>query len=180
MPCSILRVGWAASRSSSTFARSERRPFFPSPRRGRPRRRVTLAAVAERPPTSGSYDKDLGKLRTRGLIDYPGKSLVALTDAGEELAIAPEHDPTLEDLQAAWRKCPAFEPRHVQIIDAAIDAYPGSLSRTELAAIVDRPETSGSFDKDLGKLRTMGLIDYPAKGHVKATELLFPAELLVS
>jgi hypothetical protein len=61
-----------------------------------------------------------------------------------------------------------------KILRAAIDAYPNPLTKEDLAAQVQASPTSSSFANNLSTLRTLGVIDYPGRGLVIATPLLFP------
>ena len=55
-----------------------------------------------------------------------------------------------------------------------IDRHPEAMHRTELATAVGNSATSSGFANNLGALRSLGLIDYPQRGQVAATALLFP------
>jgi hypothetical protein len=124
-------------------------------------------------PKSSSFANNLGALRTAGLIDYPGQGLVALSDAGRDLANRPAAPPTSEHLhQMIYARLPRPQ---AAILQALIAAYPESLSRQETADQAGASATSSSFINNLGALRSIGLIDYPAQGHVEALPLLFLA-----
>ena len=41
-------------------------------------------------------------------------------------------------------------------------------------AAVGVSRTSGGYFNNLGRLRTLGAIDYPQKGQVRAADILFP------
>ena len=60
------------------------------------------------------------------------------------------------------------------ILRLLIEAFPGPLERDNLAALAGVSAASSSFGNNLGALRTMGAIDYPRRGQVVATRLLFP------
>jgi hypothetical protein len=130
--------------------------------------REIVAWIAETSATSGSYRNDLGALRSAGLIDYPTAGMLVLTDAGAEATPALTRPRTRKDLWAAIG--PKLQPRHRAMIDALWNALPRS--REALAAQLGISPTSGSFRNDLGHLRTLGLIDYPAPGQVVLAELL--------
>lgn len=55
-----------------------------------------------------------------------------------------------------------------------IDRYPEAIDRTELAAAAGNSATSSGFANNLRALRSLGLIDYPQRGRVMATDLIFP------
>ena len=127
--------------------------------------RKIVAWFADTSPKSSGYEKDLGAMRTAGLIEYPGRGLVALTQAGGELANWPASPPTQAEFVAAIKR--KLEPRHGRILDGVL-AYQGrSIDRETLASDIGTSVISSGFQKDLGKLRTLGLIDYPKPGLVE-------------
>ena len=139
-----------------------------------PARKVTLALLALSSPTSSGYDNNLGALRTAGLLDYPQPGRVALTDAGRAIAAVPARRPMSEDLHRTLAGVlPA--PRW-RILEAAIAAHPGELARRQLAEQAQQSPGSSGFDNNLGALRSMGFLDYPRAGFVKATDDLFIPE----
>jgi len=56
---------------------------------------------------------------------------------------------------------------------AVLEAYPSSIGADELAAKVGMELSGGGFRNPLGRLRTLGLIDYPERGQVVALPVLF-------
>jgi hypothetical protein len=63
------------------------------------------------------------------------------------------------------------------ILDALLQVHPQALSREDLANQVGVSPKSGGYANNLGRLRTLDLIDYPTSGMVALTGLLFPAGL---
>jgi len=53
-----------------------------------------------------------------------------------------------------------------------------SPQKAHVAVFSNASPTSGSFANNLGRLRSLGLIDYRPAGYVVATELLFPKGLM--
>jgi Mn-dependent DtxR family transcriptional regulator len=145
--------------------------WFASIGHGAPER-TALAFMAEATASSSGFQNNLGALRTAGLIDYPASGLVALTEAGRELARHPAkprtnealHEHIFERLQPALRR----------ILETVIEIYPDRISRADLAADIGASASSSGFQNNLGRLRSLGLIDYPASGFVVATKALFP------
>lgn len=136
--------------------------------------RGNVAAIAGVSPKSSSFTNDVGRLRTLELVHYPAKGFIELTEAGRERAELPDSILSLEDLHEAWRRCGALRPAHIRIIDVVIENYPEPLTREQLADECGASIHSSSYSNDLGRLRSFGLIDYPAKGQVVGTRLLFP------
>jgi hypothetical protein len=140
-----------------------------------PASKDALAFLAGASSTSGGYFNNLGSLRSQGLIDYPSGGMVALTDPGRAMANEPDGIGTLSDLHDAVRqKIPAPMQK---IFDEAIRVYPRTLSKDQLADRIGVSPTSGGYFNNLGRLRTLGLIDYPSPGLVQATPIMFPEGL---
>ncbi|MEM9790635.1 MAG: DUF87 domain-containing protein [Planctomycetota bacterium] len=138
--------------------------------------RKLVAVVAGVSFKSSGFDKTMGNLSVRGLIEYPTLGAVALTDAGWSVAQAGEVL-TRDALVALWRANPVLQPRHTLFLDPVIDAYPDDLSVEALCEHIGRSVTSSGTDKTLGNLSAMGLIERPRAGHVRATPLIFPEAL---
>jgi hypothetical protein len=130
--------------------------------------REQCAFIAGRGSSSSSYDNDLGKLRTAGLITYPSGGTLSLTPAGQALVPSAKRF-TAAELYQGIRN--ALEPRQVAIVDALMKH--GGLARGELAKASGRGGSSSSFDNDLGKLRSLTIVDYPEKGSVDLTEWVY-------
>jgi hypothetical protein len=132
-----------------------------------------IAVFADQSPRSSGYTNNLGTLRTAlGLISYPQPGFVALTDAGKEAARSSQSIRSIDDLHQAWY---AKLPRpKVSILMCLVECYPESIGKGELAERAGQSPTSSGYTNNLGSLRSLGLIDYPAPGYVAATDLLFP------
>jgi len=136
-----------------------------------PANRTQVAFLSGYTPNSGGFNNYLGALRSAGLIDYPAVGKVTLTDAGRSIAAAPDTPPTTEDLHAAlFGKLGGSRAR---VLRALIDAYPGHLSREEVAERSGFQPNSGGFNNYLGSLRSLRLIEYPGRGRVVAEPVLF-------
>ncbi len=133
--------------------------------------RDQVAFVAGYTPTGGTFQNYLGALRTAGLVDYPQGGVVALTGDGAAHANDPAITPTTEALHAAvLSKLPNAKQR---ILQAALSEYPNAIGRDGLAAAAGYEPTGGTFQNYLGALRTLGVITYPERGHVRAADFLF-------
>lgn len=133
--------------------------------------RRLVALMANASPSSSAYANNLGALRTKKLITYPGTGKVALTDAGlarAEPGDAPQTSASLQEqvLQMLPR------PR-AAIVEALVGVYPAPMGKEALAAAVGASATSSAFANNLGGLRSLGFLDYPAQGEVVATSVLF-------
>ena len=136
-----------------------------------PVHKTQVAIFAGNSPTSGGYANNLGRLRSRGLIEYPQPAHVELLEAGRDVAVPPDTPVTNEELHAQLQnKLPRSQ---WAIVQALIDVYPDSLAKSELAEIIGQSPTSGGYANNLGRLRSLGLIDYPVRGHAVANPVLF-------
>ena len=131
-----------------------------------------VAILAGASPTSSSYANNLGGLRSAGYLDYPAPGELSLTTEGAAIAVppadAPDHDAVMQKIR------PMLPPAQMRILEAAAEAYPDFLPKDELAARIGASPTSSSFANNLGRLRTLGFLTYPAPSTVRAGESLFP------
>jgi len=133
--------------------------------------KIQLALLSDQSPTSGGYFNNLGKLRSSGLIEYPTGGQVVLTDAGRAVAEAADVPGTSAELQdQVMNRLPQPQAR---ILRKLIHIYPGEINKNDLAEATDQSPTSGGYFNNLGRLRTLGLIDYPKPGKVVAQPVLF-------
>lgn len=125
---------------------------------------------------SKGFTNGLGTLRTAGLIDYPETGRVLLTDAGQTLAQSQPQILTTAELHDRIMRL--LGGSHNRLLKPLIDAYPNDLSRQDLMAAAGYTNAnSKGFTNALGRLRSLGLIDYPTQGRAVALPLLFPEAL---
>jgi uncharacterized protein len=136
-----------------------------------PVERAQLAMFAGHSPTSGAFANYLGALRTGGYVEYPSAGMVGLTPSGRAIA-APSPVPlsTGELHDRVRAKLPPVLWRALQV---AIDHYPDPIDREVLAQRIGQSPTSGAYANYLGRLRSLGLIDYPGPRQVVAKPVLF-------
>jgi hypothetical protein len=133
--------------------------------------KVQLAFFSGATSKSSAYANNLGALRSAGYVDYPRQGVVALTDAGRALAPSPSGPTTSEQLQDSI--CDKLPGPQQRIVRALAAIAPMSLTKEEVAVTVEASPTSSAFANNLGALRSLGLIDYPERGQVAATDALF-------
>jgi uncharacterized protein len=133
--------------------------------------RVQVAMAAKYSPSGGAFTNPLGAARSSGLIDYPNPGSVSLTPEGRKLAMQPRDVPDTQELHS--RVMSILDGPRQRILKPLLDAYPGEMSREELAAAANYEPVGGAFTNPLGSLRTLGLIDYPQPGRVVARPILF-------
>jgi hypothetical protein len=133
--------------------------------------KTQLALMADQSPTSGGYFNNLGTLRTAGMIEYPGAGTAMLTDSGREQAEPGDIPTTSADLQdMLYRKLSSSQ---ANILRRLVAIYPVEIQKDVLAEQTNQSPTSGGYFNNLGRLRTLGLIDYPRPGFVVAKAVLF-------
>lgn len=133
--------------------------------------RTQVAMVARYKPSGGGFNNALGRLRSGGLIRYPQSGELAFEDAGRAAAADVGEPPTIEELHA--RVLGLVDGPMAKILRVLLDAYPDAMSREDIAAETGYQPTGGGFNNALGRLRTLGLIDYPQQGYAVALPLLF-------
>jgi hypothetical protein len=93
------------------------------------------------------------------------------TDAGRSAANPVSAPLTNAELHASIQ---AKLPRpQWAIVEVLIAYHPNALNREELAAHAGASVSSSAFMNNLGALRSLGLIDYPAPGQVVVLPILF-------
>lgn len=133
--------------------------------------RLQLAMVAGYHPRTKSFTNALGSLRSAGLVDYPEPGYISATRWGQNAAEPVASPGTEQDLQAMIFA--QVKPAQARILRVLVDIYPESISRENLAGRLEYHPRTKAYTNNLGALRTLGLIDYPQSGHVRATEAMF-------
>lgn len=137
--------------------------------------RSNVAVFADQSSRSSGFANILGHLRTGGYLNYPSGGMVALTIRGQAYASKNTPIASRRELHDAWFQ--KLSNPQSAILKQAIRCYPKSIDRTELAHLAHQSPTSSGYANNLGQLRSLGLIDYPSRGRVAATALLFPEGL---
>jgi uncharacterized protein len=121
---------------------------------------------------AGSFNNPRGSLRMKGLVEYLAGNRLRLTEAGERVANQPDAPPSTKVLhERVLARLPGPEQR---LLRPLLEAYPKAMKNEDLARASGYQLGAGSFNNPRGRLRTLGLVDYPAPGHVVALPLLFP------
>lgn len=122
--------------------------------------------------TSKGFSNAVSSLRTAGHITYTGDGRVQLATSGRGLARATDVPSSPAELQA--RLLARLGGAAARVLSPLIEAYPASLTKTEL---LERSgygnATSKGFANNVSRLRTLGFIEYPTKGEVRAAPVLF-------
>jgi hypothetical protein len=131
---------------------------------------TAVAFLADYTYGGGGFNNPKGSLRTKGLIEYRGDRM-ALTDQGRSLAATPEVPLTTEELHhKVLNRIPGPEQK---LLRPLLEVYPNDISKEDLAERSGYKAGTGGFNNPCGKLRTLGLVEYPSPGRVKAKSLLF-------
>lgn len=119
----------------------------------------------------GAFNNPRGSLRTKGLVDYVGSDGIRLTETGRAAANPPPQALTPSELQdRVLDRLPGPEQKILRVL---LDEYPQSVENGELARRAGYAPDGGAFNNPRGRLRSLGLIDYPERGRVVAKQLLF-------
>lgn len=133
--------------------------------------KAQLAAWSEYSPTGGGFNNYLGQLRSAGMIEYPANGTVTLSQAGRALAEPDEvPDTNAAMLERAERVLGGSEAKLLRLVASE---WPRDISKDELANDAGFSANGGGFNNYLGHMRTLGFIDYPLRGRVKASDWLF-------
>lgn len=125
----------------------------------------------------GGYGNYLGTLKRWGLIDYPQQGSAALTDNGRKMARPLGIPATTRDLQETIYA--RLNTPERKVLEQAVKVYPKEISKADLgerAGYSVGEKVGGGYGNILGRLRSLGLIEYPRAGMVVATSMLFLEE----
>lgn len=121
--------------------------------------------------TSKGFANSMGTLRTAGRIEY-GAGTIRLTDDGRALA-KPCDQPSTED-ELHERVFALLGGAAQKVLQPLIDARGDEVSREAVMEVCGFTNaTSKGFANTLGRLRSLGLIEYPTRGMLAATDILF-------
>lgn len=119
----------------------------------------------------GAFNNPRGALRSRGLVDYAPGERIFLTEAGRAVARTPDLPLSSDELQRrVLERLPGPEQKILRVL---IESYPEPVGNDELAQRAGYEPGGGAYNNPRGRLRTLGLIDYPTRGMVVARPLLF-------
>lgn len=132
-----------------------------------------VAAIAGYKVTGGGYKNPRSRLATKGIITYPRDGTVALTEIGRALAKQPD---------VASLTGEAFRAKILEVLDGPetkiltplLGAWPDSMTAAEVARDAGYGVDGGGFKNPRSRLATLGLIEYPAPGMLRARDILFP------
>lgn len=136
--------------------------------------RGNVAVLADGSPKSSSFHIALRQLSDDGLIVYPSAGIVAITNAGLDLADG-SRVIGLGDIHTGWQsRVTLLQWRLLSIL---MQAYPAARPRRRLAELVGERPGSSAYAASMADLKSLGLVDYPSSDQVVVTALLFPEGL---
>ncbi len=134
--------------------------------------RVVTAALAGVSSRSSAYDAKVSRLQAAGLIRYPAAGRLTLTPEGRARAAAPAA--AVSDAELHARLTAMLGVPVGRLISVLAGAYPGDLTRVQLAEAAGVSARSSAYDANVSLLVKLGFAAYPAPGRVRGTTLLFP------
>lgn len=137
--------------------------------------KAAVAFVSGRSPSSSGFQNACGALRRKQMVVYVDPGKIMLTGKGSALAQQPDRILSNEQLQERiLAKLPGTERRILsELITLRLNGNV-SVTKEYLAGCVEKSAISSGFQNSCGKLRTLGLVEYPTPGHIKAADILFP------
>ncbi len=132
---------------------------------------VAVAFLAGYTYGGGGFNNPRGALNTKGYVEYAAGNTIRLTEEGRSHARFPQEAGNAEELQRmVLDRLPGPERKILEVI---LSAYPNSISNEECAEKAGYTHGGGGYNNPRGRLRTLGLIDYPCAGQVLARPILF-------
>lgn len=134
------------------------------------KRVAVLAGVA----ANGNFHNNLGALRTAGLVDYPDSARVQLTEAGRAAAPRDGVPTTSADMKAAVM-AKLSNPQQ-RIFEYILANGTQELKKQDVADGLGMM-ANGNFHNNMGRLSSMGVVEYPRTGYVRSAEIMFLDQL---
>lgn len=132
-------------------------------------RQVGVAFLAGYTYGGGAFNNPRGSLRSRGLVEYEGDR-IRLTEAGKEKATPPQMSLSAQELQ---NRVMQILPGPEQKILSVLISISGNPIGKEQLAEASGYKLGGAFNNPLGRLRSLGLVEYPDRGKAAAAPVLF-------
>ena len=121
---------------------------------------------------SGGFSEPLAGLLNRGYLSYPRSGVTELTEEGRVHARPVDRPLSVSELHE--RLCQKLGGPEAKLLRELISIYPSSISKEELGARLGYTNVrSGGFSEPVGRLRALGIAEYPQKNEVKAADWLF-------
>lgn len=128
-----------------------------------------LSILVDIASTGGTFRIYLNELKGLGYVTKSG-DLLRITPEGFDALGCYEPLPTGEALVSYWQTRLGNSGKRL-MFDAIVGAYPGELSKEELASATDITASGGTFRIYLNELKALGLVE--GKQALRASETLF-------
>jgi hypothetical protein len=138
--------------------------------------RNATAARAGASPRSSAFTNNVSRLSVLGLLKYPQRGFLSLTEDGRNQAQFPDSPISLAELQAGWLRI--ISRPQAALLKVLLDIYPEQITREELANRAGVSFTSSAFTNNVSRLSTLNALTYPERGFVRGSNLLFPEGLV--
>lgn len=136
---------------------------------------TAVAFLAGYTAGGGSFNNTRGALRSKGLVQYLNGGGIVLTDSGRAQAAPPPKLATTAELHdRILARLPGPERKLLTVL---LEAHPSEMANETLADRTGYTHGGGSFNNTRGRLRSLGLIEYPRAGFARARDILFPRGL---
>ena len=121
---------------------------------------------------SGGFSEPLAGLLKRGYLSSPIPGVTQLTDEGRSHARPVERPLSAQELHE--RLCQKLGGPEAKILRELISIYPEAITKEDLGAKLNYTNVrSGGFSEPVGRLRSLGIAQYPQKNMVRAADWLF-------
>lgn len=118
---------------------------------------------------NGHFNNIVGTLRTNGYVEYPGGGRLELTAKGEQAAPPIEIVLTRSALIDAVRDVLGTDSVHARVFDAIVD-HGQQITRDDLAPLAGYT-VNGHFNNIVGRLHSLGLVEYFGRGVVGLSKM---------
>lgn len=119
----------------------------------------------------GGFTNPRGSLNTKHLLQYVSGGRIKLTDSGKAKAEIPSSPLNTFELQRmVMQRLPGPEQK---ILTVLLGVYPAAMTNEDCAMKTGYNPDGGGYTNPRGRLKSLGLIEYPERGQVKAKSLLF-------
>ena len=133
---------------------------------------VAVAFMAGYSVKSSSFGVPKSRLIKQGAISYPSPGRMQLTETGRGLAHDVGVPATNEGLQKMILS--KLDGPARRLLEPLLRIYPHHMSNDELATEAGYSVSSSSYGVPRSRLKSLGLIEYPASGQLRARDILFP------
>jgi hypothetical protein len=132
--------------------------------------RAQIAVWSQSTLNSSTFANNISDLKTRGLVTYPGHWLVSLTAQGVEEA--PRGSRSLTGKEVFDQALGLLNSSQQEQLRTIRDVWPESISKETIANSTGQTLNSSTFANNISGMKTMGLIEYPAKATCKLASWL--------